>query len=115
MCIGVHERYIRVPHSAPSCPHRTLGGRLRLTSSCASPPEILLLAVGPVGPASTFTTSHSNLTPALPSHPAEITLYLLAILVHRVFTPSGSLSSLLGVNTEQILTKAVLPCLVYVQ
>lgn len=84
MCVGVHERYIRVPHSAPSCPHRKLGGRLRLTSSCTFPPEILLLAVV-VGPASTFTTCHSNLTPALPSHPAEITLCIYSLFSCIVF------------------------------
>lgn len=85
MCVGVHERYIRVPHLAPSCRHRTLGGRLRLTSSFTSPPEIHLLAVV-VGPASAFTTSHSHLTPALPSHPAEIT--------HTVFTRRSRASCL---------------------
>lgn len=91
MCVGVHARYVRVPHSAPSCPHRTLGGRLRLTSSCTFPPEILLLAV--VGPASAFTTSHSNLTPALPSHPAEITLCIyspfscIVFVLHLVLCP----------------------------
>lgn len=38
-------------------------------------------------------------------------MFLHTFLVHLLCTPAGSLSSLSGVNTEQILTKAVLASL----